>query len=104
MQKRVVIIDFNHQAHTYFFSRFRLSIRVDGAEKDTTVQTNTMKNLYRWSHKGVFPTAVCFDRPVPARKMYFQSNFPDIHPVWRYGKHGLLYRFHRFRGLACSSC
>ena len=78
MQKRVVIIDFNHQAHTYFFSRFRLSVRVNGEDKDTTVQTNTMKNLYRWSHKGSFPTAVCFDRPVPARKMYFQSNFPDM--------------------------
>ena len=78
MQKRVVIIDFNHQAHTAFFSRYRLSIRRDGEEKDTTVQNAVLKNLYKWSHKGAYPTAVCLDRPVPARKMYFQENFPDM--------------------------
>lgn len=82
MNKRVVIVDFNHQAHTYFHSKFRLSARVlvDGnyEEKDTTVQTNCIKNIFRWTNKGKNPCAVCFDRPVIARKMYFQTQFPDM--------------------------
>lgn len=83
MEKRVVIIDFNHQAHTYFHSKFRLSARVrssDGemVEKDTTVQNGCIKNIFRWSKMGKYPTAVCFDRPVISRKAYFQSQFPDM--------------------------
>lgn len=82
MNKRVIIVDFNHQAHTYFHSKFRLSARVlvDGeyVDKDTTVQSGCIKNIYRWTKGGVYPCAVCFDRPVIARKAFFQSNFPDM--------------------------
>lgn len=82
MQKRVVIVDFNHQVHTYFHSNHRLSCRVvvDGEviEKDTTIQNGCIKNIHRWSNGGVFPTAVCFDRPVPARKAFWQSAFPEM--------------------------
>lgn len=82
MNKRVVIVDFNHQAHTYFHSKFRLSARVnvDGefVEKDTTVQSGCLKNIFRWTKGGSYPCAVCFDRPVIARKAFFQSNFPDM--------------------------
>lgn len=74
---RVVIVDFNHLAYSYFHSRFRLSCRVEsGGEsviKDTTVQSGTLKCLYRWSNKGSNPLAVCFDRPVPARKAFFDA-------------------------------
>lgn len=74
---RVVIVDFNHLAYSYFHSRFRLSCRVEsGGEsvvKDTTVQSGTLKCLYRWSAKGSNPLAVCFDRPVPARKAFFDA-------------------------------
>lgn len=77
---RVVIVDFNHMVHTYWNSDFRLSIRTvdefgNPYEKDTTVHSGTIKCVNRWSKGGVYPTAVCFDRPVPARKAFFQSNF-----------------------------
>lgn len=82
MQKRVVIVDFNHQAHTYFHSQHRLSVRVTEngqvVEKDTTIQNGTIKNIYRWSNFGHNPTAVCFDRPVIARKAFFQDHFEDM--------------------------
>lgn len=82
MQKRVIIVDFNHQAHSYFFSKFRLSarVKVDGeyVDKDTTIQNGCIKNIFRWSKCGKYPTAICFDRPVIARKAYFQSQFEDM--------------------------
>lgn len=77
--KRVVIVDFNHMAHIYMNSPHRLSTRkiVNGEEKriDTTIQNGAIKAIYRWSNRGVNPTAVCFDSPVPARKVYFSKEF-----------------------------
>lgn len=83
ISKRVVIVDFNHQAHSYFHSKFRLSKKVmnergEWEEKDTTVQSGCIKNIYNWSKRGTFPTAVCFDRPCPSRKGYFAGKFPDM--------------------------
>lgn len=82
MGKRVIIVDFNHQAHTYFHSKFRLSARIrsgnDMIDKDTTVQNGCIKNIFKWTNKGKNPCAVCFDRPVIARKAYFQSQFSDM--------------------------
>lgn len=77
MDKHVVIVDFNHLIHTYFYSQHRLSVDVvnldtgNTVSKDTTIQNGTIKSIYRWSNGGSFPTAVCFDRPCPARKAYF---------------------------------
>lgn len=82
MQKRVIIVDFNHMVHTYYYSQHRLSVRVvengNIIDKDTTIQNGTIKAVHRWSNGGVNPTAVCFDRPVPARKAFFQSAFPEM--------------------------
>lgn len=82
MSPRVIIVDFNHQVHTYFHSNHRLSVRlvVNGevVEKDTTIQNGCLKNIHRWSNGGSNPTAICFDRPVPARKGYWQSAFDDM--------------------------
>lgn len=83
MEKRVVIIDFNHMAYSYFHSRLRLSVMVSNGnggleEKVTTVHSGTMKNVYRWTNHGSFPCAVCFDRPVPSRKAFFADSFPDM--------------------------
>lgn len=80
MEKRVIIVDFNHMAHTYFNSGHRLSKTTtcpDGSKKviDTTVQSGTIKAIHRWSNGGSNPTAVCFDSPVPARKAYFAKTF-----------------------------
>lgn len=79
MEKRVIIVDFNHIAHTYYFSQHRLSERVvvnnESIEKDTTIQNGSIKNIFRWSNHGANPTAVCFDRPVIARKAFWQANF-----------------------------
>ena len=77
MGKRIVIVDFNHMVHTYFYSQHRLSARVEengeSVEKDTTIQNGCLKAIARWSNQGTNPTAVCFDRPVPARKAFYQN-------------------------------
>lgn len=82
MGKRVIIVDFNHMAHRYFHSPFKLSVRVvengEIVEKDTRIHSGTMKSIFNWSNCGSNPTAVCFDRPTPARKMWFQDSFPDM--------------------------
>ena len=79
MGKRVIIVDFNHMAHTYINSGHRLSktVVINGVPQtvDTTVQSGTIKAIHRWSNHGSNPTAVCFDSPVPARKAYFAKNF-----------------------------
>lgn len=78
---RIVIVDFNHMAHTYFHTKFRLSVRkqIGGTviEKDTTVQSGVLKCINRWSDGGRNIMVVCFDRPVPARKAYFMDKFSD---------------------------
>ena len=82
VKKRVVIVDFNHMVHTYFHSGHRLSVRVNQGgvimDKDTTIQNGCIKNIHRWSNGGINPTAVCFDRPVPARKNYWARKFSDM--------------------------
>lgn len=82
MEKRVIIVDFNHLVHTLYYSPHRLSVRIvengESIEKDTTIQNGTIKNVHRWSNHGFNPTAVCFDRPVPSRKAFFQSAFKEM--------------------------
>lgn len=82
MQERVLIVDFSHQVHIFYHSKFRMSVNVvvngEVVQKDTTVQNSAIKNLNRWSKGGIFPTAVCFDRPVPARKAFWQGVFPEM--------------------------
>ena len=82
VEKRVVIVDFNHMVHTYFHSQHRLSVTVNQGglivNKDTTIQNGCLKSIHRWSNGGVNPTAVCFDRPVPARKHYWSTKFSDM--------------------------
>jgi DNA polymerase-1 len=82
VKRRVIIVDFNHMVHTYFHSNHRLSVKVNQGgiimDKDTTIQSGCIKSIHRWSNGGVNPTAVCFDRPVPARKYYWQSKFSDM--------------------------
>lgn len=82
MGKRVVIVDFNHMVHTYYYSQHRLSVRVvengTSVEKDTTIQNGTIKSIFRWSNRGSNPMAICFDRPVPSRKAFFQANFTEM--------------------------
>lgn len=38
---------------------------------DTTIPNYTIKAIHRWSNKGQFPVAVCFDSPCRCRKGYF---------------------------------
>jgi len=79
MEKRVILIDYNHLAHTYHNSGHRLTktVIIDGVPQtiDTTIQNGTIKAIHRWSNHGANPTAVCFDSPVPARKAFFANNF-----------------------------
>ena len=77
--QRVVIVDFNHMVHTLYYSQHRLSVTVvangNSVVKDTTIHNGAIKAVHRWSNHGNNPVAVCFDRPVPARKAFFQGNF-----------------------------
>lgn len=79
MEKHVVIVDFNHMVHTYYNSQYRLHARVMDMgvpiEKDTTIANGALKNIFRWTKGGVFPTSICFDRPVAPRKVYFKEAF-----------------------------
>lgn len=75
MEKRVIIVDYQHMVYNYINSGHRLSYKYEGKTIDTTVQSGTIKAIHRWSNHGSFPTAVCFDSPVPARKAYFAKNF-----------------------------
>lgn len=82
MEKRVVIVDFNHMVYNMFYSPNRLSTQVimngEVINKDTTIQNGCIKNIFRWTDGGSFPTAICFDRPVPSRKHHWQTAFPDM--------------------------
>ena len=83
MEKRVIIVDFSHQVYAHFFgNRGNQSIRVvvDGqvVEKNTAVQSGCIKSIHRWTKGGSYPTAICFDRPVPSRKAFWQSVFPEM--------------------------
>ena len=83
LKNRVVIIDFNHLAYQYMFTGgYSLSVPVveNGVtvNKDTRIQSGTIKRIYKWSQNGTLPTSVCFDRPVTVRKEYFEENFADM--------------------------
>lgn len=79
MEKRVLIVDFNHRAHMYLNSSFRPKVtRVVNGETiviDTSIQNGFIKDVHRWSKGGYYPTVVCFDSPVPVRKAYFAKYF-----------------------------
>lgn len=77
-RRRVLIIDYNHLAYRYMFSKATgLSVNrlVNGIPTiiDTTVPAYTIKQIVRWSNFGVNPTIVCMDAPTPTRKYYFKS-------------------------------
>lgn len=82
MQKRVIIIDFAHMVHTFWHSGFGGTVTVveNGVpvQKSTRIQYGCLRNVYNWSGKGSFPTAICFDRPTPARKQWFAENFENM--------------------------
>lgn len=84
MEKRVIIVDFNHMVFNFYWMQQRTGLSCTviengrPVEKKTGIQSGTIKNIHRWSKGGVFPTAVCFDRPVPARKAFFAMSFPDM--------------------------
>lgn len=80
--KRVIIIDFAHMTHIFWHSGFGGTVTVmeNGVpvQKSTRVQYGSIRNVYNWSNRGVNPTAVCFDRPAPARKQWFAENFKNM--------------------------
>ena len=84
MNKRVIIVDFNHMAFNFYWMQSQTGMSCTVIEngqpviKLTGIQNGAIKNIHRWSKGGVYPTAVCFDRPVPARKAFFASAFPDM--------------------------
>lgn len=81
MEKRVQIIDFNHMVYNYAYGGARLSknmiVNGESVVVDTSIQSGTIKSIYRWSMGGVNPTAVCFDNPCPGRKEYFRELYAE---------------------------
>ena len=77
MEKRVVIVDFNHMAHTFKYGAKPLSVSIvhDGQIEvvDTTVANGAIKNIYKWSNHGRNPMAICFDRRCSSRINYFRG-------------------------------
>lgn len=75
MEKRVVIVDFNHLAHMHLNSHHNMSVvRKEGdivRTIDTTVVSGVSKSVMNWSDRGNNPTVICFDSPVVCRKVYF---------------------------------
>jgi DNA polymerase-1 len=74
-KRRVVIVDYNHLVHRFTYGgapSFTHTVKLNGVPTtiDTTIQTHTIKAIYRWSNKGQNPTAVCFDSPCRCRKGY----------------------------------
>lgn len=71
---RYVIIDYMHLAHRCFQAQ-PLSAMVNfGGELrpvDTTIPTHTIKNIFRYSGRGDYYTAVCFEGGNAFRKNYF---------------------------------
>lgn len=82
VSKRVIIIDFAHMTHIFWHSGFGGSVTVieNGVPvlKSTRVQYGSIRNVYNWSNHGANPTAICFDRPAPARKQWFAENFQNM--------------------------
>ena len=79
MEKRVLIVDFNHRAHMYLNNGYNPSVtmRVNGEQVviDTAIQNGFIKDVHRWSKGGYYPTVVCMDSPIPVRKAYFAREF-----------------------------
>lgn len=76
MATRYVLIDFMHLVFkTYACTPLSTVIRVGGEARkvNTTIPTLVLKNIWRYSGKGKYPTAVCLEGGCPTRKNYFQS-------------------------------
>lgn len=77
---RYVIIDFLHLAHRCIkMPKLTASVMQNGEikEVDTTIATSAIKNIWRYSGKGLFPTAVCLDGG-SWRKGYFAKGFEGV--------------------------
>lgn len=80
--RRVLIIDFNHMAWSYAFSNataLTCMVKIDNemVQVNTTIPAYTIKQINRWSNKGINPVAVCFDglNSARCRKAYFAKKF-----------------------------
>lgn len=78
--RRVLIVDVSHLFFKYAFggaTALSSTIMVDGVPTrvDTTLPAYVIKQIHRWSNKGVNPTVVCFDGAScsKGRKAYFMT-------------------------------
>lgn len=97
--RRVLIVDYNHLVHSYLYGgapTLSHTVMVNGQPQviDTTIPTYTIKAIHRWSNKGQFPVAVCFDSPCKCRKGYFAKSGVSTEVLgsggdYKGGRHGL---------------
>lgn len=76
----VYIIDYNHMAHKFRFSKaapLSVTVMMNGFPTtiDTTIPNYTIKQIWRWSNGGLNPTIVCFDSPLKSRKWAMHQSF-----------------------------
>lgn len=77
---RYIIIDFLHLAHRCIkMPKLSSTVMCNGElkEVDTTIANSTIKNIWRYSGKGTYPTAVCLDGG-SWRKAYFAKGFEGM--------------------------
>lgn len=87
-QKRVLIVDFQHIAYQYLFSKAsRLSVKVveNGkvVDKDMTIPAYSIKKLVSMSKGGEYPLVVCMDSKIVSRKEAIKFyNYKHIDKGW----------------------
>lgn len=84
MEKRVVIVDVAHLAYKAAFGgmpALTATLEVDGQliTLNTTIPTFIIKQVFRWSNRGINPTVVCADSigGNSSRKAYFTKAYND---------------------------
>lgn len=73
---RYVLIDYMHLAHKCFNAQpLSATVNINGVPTvvDTTIPTYTIKNIFKYSGRGEFYTAVCFEGGNNKRKQYFSE-------------------------------
>lgn len=83
---RVLIVDVQHIAYTHARAQRQLFWVVDNQRINTTIQTGIIKNVWKWSNRGEYPTVVCFDRPCPLRKAYIEQSLGTEYKAGRASK------------------
>lgn len=97
---RVLIVDVSHIAYTHSrASRQLYCNHPDYGPTNTTVQTGIIKNIFRWSSGGEYPTLVAFDESCPSRKAFVQETLNSTYKEGRTKNYALYAALKSARGI-----